>query len=227
MIKAVDWSTLLGWSVLAWNHSENAQGLVPAEQFLGRRQINPWACFTDLGFSLPNFSEGVAQVLQAQEIIANAMSKAAEYQNELKEKEAGAAQGASDFPPGTRVYVKAPLLNEHYKKLRERWRGVYVVVHEYPTACMVMPLRQQIKVDLNQLPRDVPKGVSPSPNTMRKIDKSELKKCRTLTFFSRPLANEYHKLFLAPYVEDDQAVIEPDVFGGASDLHSNGDSFLY
>ena len=223
-MKAVLWPALLAWAVLAWNHTENAKGVIPAELFLGRRQDHPWACFSSLPFSISNFSPGVASVLQAQEIVANAMSKAEEYQAELDEKEKGADLRAADFPPGTRVYVKAPLLNEHYKKLRERWRGTYIVVKEMPTACMVVPLRQQIKYEIDQLPADAPHGVAPPlTHQWKKVDKSELKKCRTLTFFSRPLAHEFKSQFLAPYNTDVE--YEPDIYESATDLLRNEDGF--
>ena len=120
-----------------------------------------------------------------------------EYKDELQEKD-GKIPGAAEFPPGTRVYVKAPLLNEHYKKLRERWRGVFIVVKEFDTACLVTPLRQDVKVEPHQLPQDLPHGVIPPPR-VRRVDKSELKKCRSLTFFSRPLARDFTRDFLQPY----------------------------
>ena len=220
-MKAIDWPNLLYWSVLTWNHTTNAQGKVPAEDFLGRKQVAPWTCFQNVPFTCDQFSDGAASVLRAQEFISELMNKNSEYREELALKSSLFNQPSTSFPPGTRVYVKAPLLNEHYKKLRERYRDVYVVLEEHDTACIVVPLKQNLKVNLNQTPKDLPRQAIPHLQP-RRVDKSELKKCKTLTFFSRPLARDFQKDFFAPYETAEEYFMDPP-WDGAFQESNNWD----
>ena len=206
-VKPIDWSVLLYWSTLTWNFEMNAAGKVPAELFLGRKQVAPWTCFQKVPFAVDSFSDAAASIIKAQHVIAEAMNLSREYQDEIDAKSKDYNLKASDFPPGTRVYVKAPLLNEHYKKLRERYRDVYIVTEEFPTACIVVPLRQNVKVGLREKAPGAP-GRLPTL-TPRQIDKSELKKCKTLTFYSRPLAREFAREFFEPYETANEYFLDP------------------
>ena len=206
-LKPIQWDVLLYWGVLCWNHQNNASGKVPAELFLGRKQVAPWSCFHKVPFAVDTFSDAAASIIKAQHVIAEAMNLSQEYQDEVNLKSENYNIKANDFPPGTRVYVKAPLLNEHYKKLRERYRDVYIVTQEFPTACIVMPIRQNVKVDLKQTPSGNP-GRLPAL-TPHRVDKSELKKCKTLTFYSRPLAREFAREFFEPYETADEYFVDP------------------
>ena len=205
-IKAVDWPTLLPWSTLAWNHFPNHLGRTPAELFLGRRQKAPWAVFQPLPFRVEHFTEKVESILRSQEIVATVLNKVHEYENELKEKEQPNSL-TDNFPEGTWVYHKAPMVNESYMKLRPRYRGPFVVVKQFDTACLITPIQQPVLCDVNQLPTDVPKGTTRKLQ-VRRCDKSELKRYRSLTFFSRPLAHQFTEEFLSPYVCENKYYID-------------------
>ena len=210
-MKAVDWPNLLYWGLLAWNHSETAEGKVPAKQFTGRSQKSPWSCFQEVPFSVENFTPGIASLISTQHVVANVLNRVREYEEEICEKQSQFNTKAHEFPPGTQVYIRAPLLNEKYKKLRPRWRGVYTVVEEFQTAVLVVPIRSEIIAELDQVPRDVPRKVTPVPKTFR-VDKSELKKVRALTFFSRPLARDFSREFFKPYESPAEFWMDNDAF---------------
>ena len=207
--KAIHWDALLSFAVLAWNHSPNAEGVTPAETFLGRTQKAPWACFVNLEMSLKDYTPGVTKLMQAQMLVAQMVGAAKHYKMQLESKTRNAGLNSS-FPPGTYIMRKAHYTNPHYMKLRERCRGVYVVTHEMPTAVDAVPVSQAVQ-DEAEIEQQV--GAPDARKYIykpKRIDKKEIKRVDALTFYSYPLAKQFSDLFLEPYKYNCEYVIQMD-----------------
>ena len=134
--------------------------------------------------------------------------------NELYEKTNFLDKPKFSFPPGMLVALKEktqPTLQSNIK-LRPRYKGVFIVVKEFPTACLIRPFSSEtILADMEN--EDIAvrgRGKTLPRYKIIKVDKDDLKKIKHLTFYSTPMAKKFmeHLRSPAPSLEDEYEVVE-------------------
>ncbi len=206
------------WAALAHNSTpfQNLNPpLSPAEIFLGRSISEAsFFSFANASYAYRNLEDFNTKMTAAQNTISEILNNKQRYMNELYEKTNFLDKPKFSFPPGMLVALKEktqPTLQSNIK-LRPRYKGVFIVVKEFPTACLIRPFSSEtILADMEN--EDIAvrgRGKTLPRYKIIKVDKDDLKKIKHLTFYSTPMAKKFmeHLRSPAPSLEDEYEVVE-------------------
>ena len=198
-VRCMSWPFLLHFATLAWNNSPSEQtGISPAFIFLGRENMRGLRNFVSLEFA-EGCDDYCRNMILAQEAISRFLDQKKvkrdrENAKNMSMEERRKQQNA--FPERTLVYVRRNISKtDPLHKLRERYVGPYIVTKEFDTKVRIQPFKNE----------DIVKDVEPihilghgrhlARLSNKIVDKTFLKKCKGLTFFSPGMAKELKNQF--------------------------------
>lgn len=194
-----NWADLVTWSVLAHNATpfqDLQPPLSPAEIFLSRPiSESSFFAFANASYAYRNLEEFNKKMVAAQMNIAEIIGAKERYLRELEEKKAILTAPKWEFPEGTLVAVKErhqATKNSHYK-LRPKYRGVFIVVRQTTTACLIRPFSSETILNDMESPEEAHRGRGRALPRYKilKVDKQDLKKLKHLVFYSTPMAKKF------------------------------------
>lgn len=133
------------WAALAHNSTpfqDMNPPLSPAEIFLGHSiSESTFFGFANAAYAYANLEQFNTRMIAAQMTISEIVGTRERYLSELEEKKRIITAPQWDFPTGTLVALrdKAQATIQHNKKLRPRYRGVFIVVKQTATSCLIRP----------------------------------------------------------------------------------------
>lgn len=198
-VKPQDWASLAIWACLAHNSTpfDNMEPpLSPAEIFLGRSIAeSTFFGFANAAYSYKNLEEFNRHMVAAQMTISEIINAKQRYLEEMEEKKKILTAPYWDFPNGTLVALKdkTQAREDNYIKLRPKYRGVFVVVKQTPTACFIRAFSSEtIMEDMeSELTSHRGRGRPQPRYKIIKADKNDLKKLSQLVFYSTPMAKQF------------------------------------
>lgn len=198
-VQPKDWASLAIWACLAHNSSpfDNMEPpLSPAEIFLGRSiPESSFFGFANAAYSFKNLEEFNRNLVAAQMTISEIMASKQRYLDELDEKKKILTAPHWDFPKGTLVALKDKTQSRenNYIKLRPKYRGVFIVVQQTQTSCLIRPYSSEtILQDMeSELTAHRGRGKPLPRYKIIKADKGDLKKLSQLVFYSTPMAKKF------------------------------------
>ena len=225
-VKPKDWASLAIWACLAHNATpfdEIKPPLSPAEIFLGRSiPESSFFGFANAAYSFRNLEDFNRHMVAAQMTISEIMNSRNRYLEEMEEKKKILTAPHWDFPTGTLVALKdkTQARENNYIKLRPKYRGVFIVVKQMPTACLIRAFSSESILEDMESELTAPRGRGrPLPRyKVIKADKGDLKKLSQLVFYSTPMAKQFveHLRSEAPQpgqgyeVTQDDGILEGD-----------------
>ena len=211
------------WAALAHNATpfqDVNPPLSPAEIFLGRSIAeSSFFAFANAAFAYNNLEEFNKKMVAAQMTISEVINSKNRYLEELNYKKKLLKAPKWDFLPGTLVALKdkTQATKEANIKLRPRYRGVFIVVQQSATTCLIRPYSSESIMRDMETDLEATRGRGhPIPKyKVLKVDKGDLKKLKHLIFYSQPMAKKFMEHLRVPrpdihqeYMADDDDLIE-------------------
>ena len=198
-VKPQDWASLAIWAGLAHNSTpfDNMEPpLSPAEIFLGRSiPESSFFGFANAAYSFRNLEDFNRHLVAAQMTISEIMATKQRHLDEMEEKKKILTAPHWDFPKGTLVALKDKTQprEDNYIKLRPKFKGVFIVVKQTPTSCLIRAFSSETILQDMESELTAPRGRGrPLPRyKIIKADKGDLKKISQLVFYSTPMAKKF------------------------------------
>ena len=198
-VKPQDWASLAIWACLAHNATpfdNMKQPLSPAEIFLGRSiSESSFFGFANAAYSYKNLEDFNRHLVAAQMTISEIMAAKQRHLDELEQKKKILTAPHWEFPKGTLVALKDKTQSRenNYVKLRPKYRGVFIVVKQTPTSCLIRAFSSETIMQDMESELTAPRGRGrPLPRyKIIKADKGDLKKLSQLVFYSTPMAKQF------------------------------------
>jgi len=227
-VKPQDWASLAIWACLAHNSTpfESLEPpLSPAEIFLGRSIAeSSFFGFANAAYSYKNLEDFNRNMVAAQMTISEILASKQRYLAEMEEKKKILTAPHWKFPKGTLVALKdkTQAREDNYIKLRPKYRGVFIVVKETPTACFIRAFSSESILQDMEEELTAPRGRGrPLPRyKVIKADKGDLKKLSQLVFYSTPVARQFaeHLKSEAPQPGQSYEVTQDDRMNEEDDM---------
>ena len=205
-VKPKHFGDLAVWATLAINaqpYQDIEPPLSPAEIFLGRSIAeSSFFGFANATYSYRNLEDFNRKMVAAQFTIAEIIGSKNRYLTELEGKKKILNSPHWSMPPGCLVALrdKTQARQTANVKLRPRYRGVYIVVKETTTSCLIRPFSSESILEDMESPEDITRGRGRCLPRYRivKADKDDLKKLKHLVFYSQPMAKKFLEHLKAP-----------------------------
>lgn len=198
-VRPDQFADLAIWAALAHNSTpfqDLSPPLSPSEIFLGRSIAeSSFFGFANAAYSYRNLEEFNKKMTAAQMTIAEIVGAKTRYLAELKMKQGILSKGMRDFPEGTLVALKDKTQSrkDTNVKLRPRYRGVFTVVKQTETSCLIRAYSSETILEDVETEEEITRGRGRRLPRYRiiKADKDDLKKIRHLVFYSQPMAKKF------------------------------------
>ena len=205
-VKPKHFGDLAVWATLAINaqpFQDIEPPLSPAEIFLGRSIAeSSFFGFANATYSYRNLEDFNRRMIAAQSTISEIIGSKNRYLSELRSKKKILDSPVWSMPPGCLVALrdKTQARQSANVKLRPRYRGVYIVVKETPTSCLIRPFSSESILEDMETEEEAPRGRGRCLPRYKivKADKNDLKKLKHLVFYSQPMAKKFLEHLVAP-----------------------------
>ena len=206
------------WAALAHNSTpfQNINPpLSPAEIFLGRSiSESSFFGFANAAYAYNSLEEFNKKMVAAQMTISEIINAKERYLKDLSYKKGVLKAPKWDYPIGTLVALrdKTQATQEANIKLRPRYKGVFIVVQQTDTSCMIKPYSSETILRDMETDLEANRGRGkPLPRyKVIKVDKADLKKLKHLVFYSQPLAKKFveHLVTPGPQLDQEYEIVE-------------------